>query len=203
MDYFISDTHFSHERILEFERWEFLSIEEHDQYIISKLSKLTKNDTLYHLGDFGYPSDSLLADWSKLKCKKIIILGNHDKRKSVLQPYFDEISAVPIFYKERILLSHHPLPVTKGTLNVHGHLHGAILADLENYLCVSAKLIRYIPISEKNIMKHLIKLKKDSNKFGEEWYFEYFKRIQPECTTVSKEQLTELAKADREKLSLK
>ena len=62
--YFISsDFHFSHNRVLEFERRKFKNLFEHNQAILDMLQhKLINNrpkasDTFYFLGDFGMPRD--------------------------------------------------------------------------------------------------------------------------------------------------
>lgn len=52
--YFCSDFHFGHVKIIEFERQDCSSIEEHDERILSTLEKLLfATDEMYFLGDFG------------------------------------------------------------------------------------------------------------------------------------------------------
>ena len=83
-NYFTSDWHFGHESIINWERTQFNSIQEHDQAIIDTIYKwaikMKKGDTFYFLGDFGdisfLPSATfpLIASGAKL----IFIAGNHD-----------------------------------------------------------------------------------------------------------------------------
>lgn len=170
MDYFISDTHFNHENILKYERTEFTHIEDHNKFILEILQKtLTQNDTLYHLGDFGTVTNEIVSEWNKIKGKKIIILGNHDKSSSKLKDLFDEIHKEPIFYTKRILLSHESLPVTEETLNVHGHLHGAKL-NKPNYFNISFAVNNYKLTNKKEIENIIARIPKISWKFLEEWY---------------------------------
>lgn len=187
MDYFISDTHFNHDNIISFERDEFESIKEHNDYIFNLLEeKLTKYDTLYHLGDFGSIDEAVSKRWIDLPCKKILIVGNHDKKLSDLRPLFDEVHKEPIFYKKRILLSHEPLPVTNGTINVHGHLHGAYL-DKPNYINISFSVYNNSILKEDDLFKFLHGIEKDNWKFLKEWYANSYVFIKENSSVVTDE----------------
>lgn len=165
MDYFISDTHFGHSNILKFERKSFKDIQEHDNFIWNLIfSTVKKDDRLFHLGDFGLTTEENLEKWKSIPAYTILIRGNHDNSINKLKEVFDEVHNEPIFYKKRILLSHEPLPVTKGTLNIHGHLHGSKLS-LENYLNISLHESKYKLLNEKQIEKMLHTLEKDNYKF--------------------------------------
>lgn len=167
MEYFISDLHFDHKNILKFERVEFKTIEDHNEFIIASInSVVTKLDTLYILGDIGDD----LGLIKRINGRKILIMGNHDKKsKDLYKGYFDEVYNHPLYISRRVILSHIPVPVTSGTLNVHGHLHGSYL-DSNNHFNVSAMLINYRPVSLKVIDIKMSKLEKESVKFLEEWY---------------------------------
>lgn len=182
MIYFISDFHFGHKNILNFERKQFNTIEEHDQYIISIYNKVVKkDDTCYILGDIGasgfnVSKEYLIKCFKQLNGKKIIILGNHDRYpKSFYKELYGvtEVYDHPVYLSKRIALSHEPIKVDDDVLNIHGHLHGATL-NLPNYLTVSAHLINYKPVSYKLIMNILNKIPKCSKRFMEEWYAEYY-----------------------------
>lgn len=175
MDYAISDLHFNHSNIINFERKQFSTIEEHDDFIMSMIESyhLTENDTLYNLGDFGNPTDEIKARWKALKCKKILIQGNHDKSLTKISDLFDEISTVPIFYNRRVVMSHYPIPVTNGTLNLHGHLHNANLS-LNNYLNLSIHQFGYKLFTMKHVNEYVTKLPKDNVKFMKEWFSDYY-----------------------------
>lgn len=182
MIYFISDFHFGHKNILNFERNQFNTIEEHDQYIISMYNKIVKrDDTCYILGDLGAAgfrvSEAYLIEcFKQLNGHKIIILGNHDRySKSFYRGLYGvkEVYDHPIYISKRIALSHDPIKVDDDVLNIHGHLHNATLT-LPNYITVSAHLIDYKPMSYKKIMNKLSKIPKCSKRFMEEWYAEYY-----------------------------
>ena len=174
MDKFISDTHLSHKNIIKFERQQFKTIHEHDQFIKHIIqSNVKPNDTLYVLGDVGELSTTNIQFWKSLPCKTILIRGNHDKQKTKLLDAFDTISDVPIFYNNRVLLSHEPLPVTNETINIHGHLHGAYL-NKNNYKNISIHMVNYKILTEKDIEKLVMMRPKISKRFLYEWYAENY-----------------------------
>ena len=80
MDYYIADTHFGHSQILNECRSQFKSTQEMDKFIIDNINrKMTRNDTLYIIGDFSYRSKTPPTEYLKaIKPKKVLILGNHD-----------------------------------------------------------------------------------------------------------------------------
>lgn len=181
MEYFISDTHFGHKGMLKFERTHFKDIEEHDEYIITKFNERVKNtDTCYILGDLGISREHIKNCFDKMNGKKIIVLGNHDKYSIDFYKKLNgviEVHKYPIFISKRIVLSHEPIKIDDEILNIHGHLHGAIL-NLKNYYCVSEHVVNYIPINKKTIDKKLHTIPKDSHKFNEEWYKDYYMTIE-------------------------
>lgn len=174
MDYFIADTHFGHKKIIMFERKEFKSIEEHDNFLIDSINKRVKpTDTLYLLGDVGDLEKARMVNG-----RKILILGNHDNRSmGEYLGYFAEVERYPKYYSKRILLSHEPHPVEPGIINVHGHLHNAKL-DLDNYISVSAHAIHYTPLSEKDLLKKLNDIPQVDRRFTYEWFAEHYRYYQ-------------------------
>lgn len=80
--FFISDTHFGHERILTLGSGRpFSSIQEHDETIIERWNSVVKpTDTVYHLGDvaLGKISESLPLV-GRLNGYKKLVPGNHDR----------------------------------------------------------------------------------------------------------------------------
>lgn len=174
MDKFIADPHLSHNNIINFERTQFNTIEEHDTFIKNLIkSNVKPDDTLYVLGDIGECSDTNIQFWKSLPCRTILIRGNHDQQKNKLIEAFDAVSDVPIFHQKRVLLSHEPLPVTHETLNLHGHLHGAKLS-LDNHINLSIHVAGYKLFTEKDINKWLINRPKISQNFLFEWYAPHY-----------------------------
>lgn len=191
----VSDFHFSHGKsdgtggILEFEHGnKFTTIQEHDYFImnciIKWLSKLTKDDTFYFLGDFGRPTDTtivtLVEIFGKSPCHKIAIRGNHDHEQetALMKTLFDEVYDYPIYISDRIILSHRPhVEMDQSVLNISGHLHGSTL-NLPNYMCASIHVNNYKPITSQQIQGKLGSLPKRDIRFLWEWFAPYYKFTQ-------------------------
>lgn len=126
--WFISDTHFGHSNILQFESEArpFKCLEEMHEVMIERWNSVVRdNDTVYHLGDFCFGRKNLVIA-ERLRGKKKLVLGNHDTYPSSdYLKYFDKLYGV-IFWK-RCVLSHMPIHIgehnARWNLNVHGHLH--------------------------------------------------------------------------------
>ena len=162
-----ADPHFGHANIINFERTEFKTIEEHDDYIVISINKTVgKNDILYILGDVGD-----ISRVKELNGYKILIMGNHDRlsQQKYLDAGFDEVYNHPIFVHKNIVLSHEPQPLNEYYINIHGHLHGAKL-DSKNHFNVTARDIAYRPVIIAHFDKYLDGLPKIRAKFIEEWY---------------------------------
>jgi calcineurin-like phosphoesterase family protein len=143
MIFFTSDTHFNHSNILKYcpRRSEaFADIAQHDEYIISDWnSKITDDDTVFHLGDFALgaiPDSYSILD--RLNGEKVLITGNHDRRH-IKQPDFrNRFAAIKFGYHEvelkyngqkvMICLCHYPMQSWNkwhyGSFHLHGHVHG-------------------------------------------------------------------------------
>lgn len=75
--FFTSDTHFQHQKILEYCNRPFKNIAEHDETLISNWnSRVKRGDTVYHLGDFGF--GEYVNIFNRLNGKILLILGSHD-----------------------------------------------------------------------------------------------------------------------------
>jgi len=77
------DQHFSHKKIIEYSSRPFISIEEHDEELIASWNKaVSKNDTVYHLGDFTLGDKKKARSFFDQLNGIIKVLGNswhHDK----------------------------------------------------------------------------------------------------------------------------
>ena len=113
-------------------------------------SVVGKNDTFVCLGDVGK------AEYvSSIKAGlKILLLGNHDKKRDYLD-YFDEIYEGPIFISKKILLSHEPVYGLSWCLNIHGHDHNNIEKYDENckHINLAANVCDYMPVSLGKLIK--------------------------------------------------
>ena len=101
-------------------------------------------------------------------------MGNHDKRpRKEYLGYFAEVYDYPLYISNRVVLSHYPIPVTEGTLNVHGHLHGSTL-DSSNHFNISIHMVDYRPVHMNIINSMAGGLNKDNTRFLEEWYADQY-----------------------------
>lgn len=135
MNYYIADTHFFHANIIKLNNRPFSNVIDMNETIISNWNrKVTKEDTVYILGDFAYKTteNNVLSILNRLNGHKILITGNHDKiilQSSVLRNHFDKI--VPYLEikdnGKMIVLFHYPISewdgFFRGWYHFYGHIH--------------------------------------------------------------------------------
>jgi len=80
--FFTSDTHFSHQRTLQFSRRPFADVAAMDAALITNWNSIVQpEDTVYHLGDFG--AEESLAYLSHLNGRVIFLPGNYETPEMV------------------------------------------------------------------------------------------------------------------------
>lgn len=90
--FYVSDTHWCHQRLLSMQPRPFSTIEEHDEYLIEAWNSVVRDDDIvYHLGDVFFSlsrnADRVREIFNRLKGKKHLIIGNHDvDKKGNLHP---------------------------------------------------------------------------------------------------------------------
>jgi len=78
-DFFTSDQHFDHPRILKLSGRPFASLADMQDAFIERWNKVVPEDArVWILGDFAGGQDAVKETLNKLKGRKILILGNHD-----------------------------------------------------------------------------------------------------------------------------
>lgn len=180
-NYFTSDWHLGHESIINWERTQFNSIQEHDEAILDFVRKLAKKikpgDNVYMLGDYG-DTDKLwyIDELTHVGAHTIFIAGNHDKLadKEKFEAYFDEVYWHPIYLSERIVVSHFPQAIWEGQVSVHGHNHGSII-DAPGYITCSINDTDFTPITDKHINSAFGKVGKFETKFLYEPWADMYK----------------------------
>jgi calcineurin-like phosphoesterase family protein len=167
--WFISDTHFGHKNILEYEKdaRPFNSVEEMNETIIDRWNGVVGyNDIVYHLGDFCFGRGNIHIA-GRLRGKKKLIMGNHDTYPSTdYLVYFEKLYGA-VFWKQCIL-THVPVhPNNLGArafLNVHGHLHSkrvyehsasVLPFEDKNYFNVSCEQNNLTPIHADVILERV------------------------------------------------
>ena len=159
MNWFTSDEHFNHENIIKYCSRPFSSLEEMNEALIEKWNERVNGaDTVYVVGDMflGRPEEATPLI-KKLKGRKILIRGNHDRsHRTMIECGFDETWQRKDFKLKdgrRALLNHKPLPEsTLGhyDLQIHGHRHSLpVVSGKRLNVCVD--LWNFAPISEDEI----------------------------------------------------
>lgn len=169
--FFISDTHFGHANILQYEpvARQFVTVEEMNEAMIDRWNRVVQPfDKVYHLGDFCFGAKNIEIA-GRLNGQKRLVLGNHD-----IYPipeylkYFKSVHGVR-FWGDCIL-THVPVhPDSLGSrakYNIHGHLHSKNVMryghmDKEmcvkdnSYINVSAEQNNLTPINADVILNRL------------------------------------------------
>lgn len=160
--WFISDTHFFHENILKFTGddgkviRDFSDITEmHERMIERWNARVKDNDYVYHLGDVTFKYDRRFNElMSRLRGKKRLILGNHDRIKGTnLMDWFEKVDLWKGFPEYNFTASHMPLRLEglrDGAFNVHGHIHQREMED-SHYINVSVEVRDYTPVNIEEI----------------------------------------------------
>ena len=152
--YLCADHHFNHYNIIKYCDRPFETAEEMNEFMIERWNSVVKDgDLVYHLGDFGFGSpDNLTEIVKRLNGRKILIMGNHDRRRTIswwLNFGFEEVYKKPIELFEDIIFSHEPVDVEPFQINFHGHIHNTKLNDRfnpANHVCMSVECIDYCPV---------------------------------------------------------
>lgn len=134
LNFFISDTHFGHERALSFDNRPFKTVDEMFEKMRAKWNaKVTNEDDVWIIGDFSYRSNVDPSEYLKrLQGKKHLIVGNHDLEmleNKIAISYFDTID-----YQYKLIINgliyilcHYPIAdwmmMHYGSYHIYGHIH--------------------------------------------------------------------------------
>lgn len=146
--HFYSDPHFGHRNIIEYTERPFKNVADMEKGFIERYNDTVKDDSVvFWLGDaFLCPVEMAEKIMAKLRGRKLIIVGNHDKPKSTLLKLGFEVAldeAVMRVADRTCRLSHYPYAGAnygpqgrkderyldrrpkkiKGELLIHGHSH--------------------------------------------------------------------------------
>ena len=152
MNFYISDTHFGHKKIISLCNRPFNSVEEMDSAIIKKWNRrVSKNDTVYFLGDFSfYDHEKTLEIIQALNGKKVFIKGNHDKAIEENEIVLTIRNYLEIIDGDRkVVLFHYPIyewaGYYKSAIHLYGHIHNNRVLAIKNAYNVCAEVQNYEP----------------------------------------------------------
>lgn len=159
--FFTADTHFCHANIIEYCDRPFSSVEEMDEVLINNWnSKVTSNDEIYHLGDFGFGGKKLLQPiFERLNGRKSLIYGNHDGKRVQHLGWVDVMPGARLLGGGKcIYLNHVWSPQYLYDFHLYGHTHGTI-PPTANCMDVGVDTNNYYPYSLDEIMDIMIRIK--------------------------------------------
>lgn len=155
--FFISDHHFGHGPIIDYESRPFEDAAHMAETMIERWNAAVgKADRVFHLGDFSFMNKAKTAEIvARLHGYKTLVLGNHDRGRSRewwLEAGFDEVSEYPLVYGGFFFLSHEPMYMNKHMpyVNIHGHIHGQRY-ESQQYVNVSVEQWDYTPVAFETI----------------------------------------------------
>lgn len=173
MDFFVSDTHFNHANIIKFAERPFGSWEKMNEVLINNWNKrVSKDDTVYHLGDFGFQNREIAGSaWSlrnifnELNGNKILIKGNHDKSPVLELPWRNVFNQLRYPMVENpgpdnwFQLIHKPTILdNSAAIHLIGHIHQQFIYQGNN-LNMSVEVWGYQPVTLEEINNRIDWLK--------------------------------------------
>ena len=173
MRWFTSDLHLFHNKIIEYDKRPFTSLEEMHETIITRWNAVVKSkDTVYVLGDIGFGNPKRLVPILKrLNGMIILVRGNHCRqngfkmRKMIVDgmPMFHDYCDIKYIKmaNQDVCLSHYPYnddrfkelgPTDCGHWLIHGHTHRPAVPG-SRMICVSCNVWDYTPVPETKILE--------------------------------------------------
>ena len=161
--WFIGDTHFYHNNIIEYCNRPFKDVYEmNEQEVQNWNNTVSKNDKVFMVGDFALANKAKIIEiGQRLNGRKTLILGNHDheSKYTYYEAGFEYVSRYPIIFEDLYIISHQPQFIQSHSMyaNIFAHVH-----DSPEYtdcspcsFCVSAERINYTPIEFNEIVRRM------------------------------------------------
>lgn len=171
--YVISDTHFFHERILEFTGRPY----DHEVMMVKRWQRaVDAGDTILHLGDLFFGGKEGYERFREeltpiLPGRKFIVLGNHDKKRWDYEALgFTVLKPFSMLYRGyAVSFSHYPQFITDPkSVHVHGHIHNHPYArgetDRARNINVSVEVMDYRPHRVTRLLNHYISRRNGGSK---------------------------------------
>lgn len=171
MNYYTSDLHFYHPRVIEFEDRPFKNVDEMNFKLIQNWNnKVCQVDDVYILGDMFMTNDvdKCLEILKILNGNKHLVVGNHDEvilNNPVLSNEFKSVDLIKEINDDGqfIVLCHYPIQVWNkkhlGALHFYGHVHSnkgtwhPMDYDIPNSFNVGVDIQNFEPVTLKEIIK--------------------------------------------------
>ena len=136
MNLYISDLHFGHSNVIDFDNRPFRDRDEMDRCMIELWNnRVSADDDVYIIGDFCYRNHKT-ADWylKQLSGHKHLVIGNHDGltlKNEKAMSYFESVDKIKGIKDgdKTIVLCHYPIADwykgRHGSYLIYGHIHSA------------------------------------------------------------------------------
>lgn len=158
--YYTSDTHFGHANIIKYSNRPFKDVEEMNYELIRRWNEVVSpEDTVYHLGDFGFASaekNNRIAVQLN-GAQKFILWGNHCKSTPT---GFTKLGQCHEIYdnNHKIVMCHYGMRVWNkshhGALHLYGHSHGSLPGDSQS-LDVGVDCWDWYPVDLEQILRRM------------------------------------------------
>ncbi|WAP68477.1 metallophosphoesterase [Jiella pelagia] len=133
--HFTADHHFFHDGIIRMCGRPFSSTDEMNETMIERRNAVVHgNDVVYHLGDFAMKgtAEGCAAVFKRIKGRKHLIVGNHDKARVTSLPWASAPQARMLVRvpgeKVPLVLDHYAMrtwpSAHHGAVHLYGHSHG-------------------------------------------------------------------------------
>jgi calcineurin-like phosphoesterase family protein len=151
--YIWSDLHLGHGNVIRYCGRPFADVAEMNTALLHAWSSTVKNGgTIINLGDVSLKlnKEYLATVIHRLPGHKILVMGNHDRKKPVrwrLDAGFNEVYPRPVVYEGKYILSHTVVDIFRGSgfINFHGYIHNCE-SGIPNYINVSVEKTGYKPV---------------------------------------------------------
>jgi len=168
MIFYISDTHFGHANIIKHCNRPFADVDEMNEALIMNWNnKVTNQDIVYICGDLMFRSVTAPEMFlSRLKGKKHLIIGNHDKSwmpKVDLSRHFESVDNLKIIAvsEGKITLCHYPMMSFGSHYHIFGHIHNnksdtywSLLRSMDNAMNASVEINNYEPVTFAELVRN-------------------------------------------------
>ena len=171
MNLYISDLHFGHANVINFDHRPFSDIDDMDRMLVKFWNnRVQQDDHVYIIGDFCYRNERP-EEWylRQLKGHKHLIIGNHDQnlvKNDKAMSYLETVDKMMLVQEEdkRIVLCHYPLcdwyRKASGSYHVYGHIHQykddvyEFMKHQERALNAGCMLNNYAPASLNELIRN-------------------------------------------------
>lgn len=158
-NFYIADLHFGHFNILRYDNRPFATANEMDNVLIKNWNRVVSDDDyVWLLGDISWHNETKTINiFKQLKGHKMLVKGNHDKISNALAKCFEGIVDYAEFNdgKEKVIMSHYPMPFWNGqfrnTVHLYGHVHNSHQWNICESWIKEARDLQAIPMRMYNV----------------------------------------------------